>query len=166
MTGVVGLSVQNSDWNCRYISTGNRSFLSIGRPLIHEYRTNSILCATPASTLPLLSTWLNWNFTNQLASYALLLMLLFSVPPLCARTRLVRDLVLMLHCLSGTVSLAKLGRQTQSHPLSHRAEVCFDCALLLCFVMGYVLQFGEVADKRVHYYYISTEQRLELVVYQ
>ena len=63
----------------------------------------------------------------------------------------------MLHPLSGTVSLAKLGRQTQSHPHSHRAELCFDCALVLCFVMGHVLQSGEVADKRVNYYYISTE---------
>ena len=33
------------------------------------------------------------------------------------------------------------------------AEVCFDCVLILCFVMGYVLQFGEMAHKRVHYYY-------------
>ena len=30
-----------------------------------------------------------------------------------------------------------------------RAEVCVDCALVLCFVMGYVLQFGEVEHKRV-----------------
>ena len=35
--------------------------------------------------------------------------------PLCARTRLVRDLFLMLHCLSGTVSLSKSDRQTHSH---------------------------------------------------
>ena len=33
------------------------------------------------------------------------------------------------------------------------AKVCFDCVLVLCFVMGYMLQFGEIADKIVHYYY-------------
>ena len=31
-------------------------------------------------------------------------------------------------------------------------EVCSD--RVLCFVMGYVLQFGEIAHRRVHYYYI------------
>ena len=31
------------------------------------------------------------------------------------------------------------------------AEVCFDC--VPCFVMGYVLQSGEVARKRAHCYY-------------
>ena len=30
-------------------------------------------------------------------------------------------------------------------------EVCFDCVLVLCFV----LQFGEIAHKRVHYYYCN-----------
>ena len=34
-----------------------------------------------------------------------------------------------------------------------RAEVCLDCVLVLCFVMGYVFQFGEIAHKRVHYSY-------------
>ena len=38
-------------------------------------------------------------------------------------------------------------------------EVCFDCVLVLCFVMGYVLQFGEIAHKRVHYYYIILKSR-------
>ena len=32
-------------------------------------------------------------------------------------------------------------------------EVCFDCVVVLCFVMGYVLQFGETAHKRAHDYY-------------
>ena len=36
-------------------------------------------------------------------------------------------------------------------------EVCFDCVLVLCFVMGYVLKFGEIANKRVHYYEIGCE---------
>ena len=31
--------------------------------------------------------------------------------------------------------------------------VCFDYVLILCFVMGYVLQFGEITCKRIHYYY-------------
>ena len=30
------------------------------------------------------------------------------------------------------------------------AEVCFDCDFVLCFVVGYWLQFGEIAHKRVH----------------
>ena len=65
-------------------------------------------------------TWLNcWQFTHQPASYALLLILPFSVFPLCARTRLVRDLCLMVHRLSGTVSLAKLDHQAHSHLLNH-----------------------------------------------
>ena len=33
------------------------------------------------------------------------------------------------------------------------AEDCFDSVLVLCFVMGYALQFGEIAHKRIHYYY-------------
>ena len=33
-------------------------------------------------------------------------------------------------------------------------EVCFDCVLVLCFVMGYVLQFGKIAHRRVHFYYV------------
>ena len=32
-------------------------------------------------------------------------------------------------------------------------EVCYDCALVLCLVMGYALQFEEIAHKRAHYYY-------------
>ena len=32
-------------------------------------------------------------------------------------------------------------------------EVYIDCALLLCFVMGYVVQFGEIEHKIVPYYY-------------
>jgi len=38
-------------------------------------------------------------------------------------------------------------------PLCVHAEVCFDCALVRCFVMGHMLQFGEVARKRVHHFY-------------
>ena len=59
------------------------------------------------------------KFTNQPASYTFLLILPFFVFPLCTRTRLVRDLFLMLHRLSGTVSLAKLGHQTHSHLSYH-----------------------------------------------
>ena len=35
------------------------------------------------------------------------------------------------------------------------AEVCFDCVLVLCFVMGYVFQFGETSHKE----YISIIDR-------
>ena len=31
------------------------------------------------------------------------------------------------------------------------ADVSFDCVLVHCFVMGYVLLFGEIAHTRVHY---------------
>ena len=31
-------------------------------------------------------------------------------------------------------------------------QVCVDCVLVLCFVMEYVLQFGETAHTKVHYY--------------
>ena len=37
------------------------------------------------------------------------------------------------------------------------SEVCFDCVLFLGFVMGYVLQFGEITHKRIccYYYYFK-----------
>ena len=62
------------------------------------------------------------------ASYTLPLILPFFVFPLCACTHLVRYLFLMLHCLSGTVSLAKLDHQTHSH-LSNLASWSYpiDC---------------------------------------
>ena len=152
--------------------------------LIHKCSTNSLLCATTASTWVLLSAWLNsltlWQFTNQPASYALLLTLPFSVFPWCAHTQLVRYLFLnlMLLCLSGTVSLAKLDHQTltafdlnhvwnltsSSYPIDcacvciHVCVCVFVCAclrkfVLTCFVLHFVLQFGEIARKKVHYYY-------------
>ena len=31
-------------------------------------------------------------------------------------------------------------------------QVCVDSVLVLCFVMGYVLQSGETAHTKVHYY--------------
>ena len=72
------------------------------------------------STLPLQSTWQNpRRFTNPPTSYVLLMILPFFVFPLCACTCLVRNLFLMLHCLSGTASLLKLDRQTHSHLSDH-----------------------------------------------
>ena len=59
----------------------------------------------------------------SLVAYALLLILPFSVFPLFAHTRLVRDLFLMLHCLSGTVSLVKLHHQTHSHLSSNLSNL-------------------------------------------
>ena len=80
----------------------------------------------------------------------------------------------MLHRLSGTVSLAKLDHQTHLYLSNHlwnltsssyhtvlpycalcacvrvyvcrQTEVCFDSVLVLCFVMGYVIQSGEIAS--------------------
>ena len=34
-----------------------------------------------------------------------------------------------------------------------QVKVCFDCVLVLCFVLGFVLQSGEIAHKRVYCYY-------------
>ena len=73
-----------------------------------QYKLASLCCNCLKSTAPVYLT----EVTNQPASYALLLILPFSVFPLRARVRLVRDLCLMLHRLSGTVSLAKLDHQT------------------------------------------------------
>ena len=62
------------------------SLISTGCPLVHEYNTNSLLCATTASTRLLLSTWLNsWQFTNPTRQ---LLTLPFSVFHRCACTLL------------------------------------------------------------------------------
>ena len=64
----------------------------------------------------LLDPWLNsLKFTNQPASYSLLLILPFFVFPLCAHTCLVGDCFVLLHHLSGAVSLVKLGHQMHSH---------------------------------------------------
>ena len=107
-------------------------FLSTGCPMIYEYSTNSLRCSTTASTWRLLSTWLNsWQFTNQPTSYALLLILPWSVFPLCAHTRLVRDLFFLLHRLFRTVSLSKLDHQTHSQSFkSHLFQL--SCCLSLC----------------------------------
>ena len=60
---------------------------------------------------------------EQPASYALLLILPFFVFPLCARTRLVRDL-LSYAALSGTVFLAKKGFET------HISQIIFEVSPL------------------------------------
>ena len=33
------------------------------------------------------------------------------------------------------------------------ARACFGCVFVLCFLMGYVLQSGEIARKTIHYYH-------------
>ena len=75
-----------------------------------QYKLASLCCNCLKSTAPVYLT----EVTNQPASYALLLTLPFSVFPWCAHTQLVRYLFLnlMLLCLPGTVSLAKLDHQT------------------------------------------------------
>ena len=82
------------------------------------------------SSWPLLSTWLTWQFTNQPTICALLLILPFSVFPLCSCTRLVGDL--FFH-LSGN-SLARLDHQTHS-PLLNVFEILplkLSCWLCVC----------------------------------
>ena len=90
---------------------------------------------TTGSTRSLLAAWLNsWQFTNQSASFDLLILpLLFF--PLCARTHLIRDFFLMLFRLSGTVSLAKIDYQTHSSLLNHLWNVTSSCYPIDCACM-------------------------------
>ena len=96
------------------------------------------------STLPLQSTWQNpRRFTNPPTSYVLLMILPFFVFPLCACTCLVRNLFLMLHCLSGTASLFKLDRQTHSHLSDHLwnltpSSCSIDCACVCVCVCAWM----------------------------
>ena len=131
-----------------------------------------------ASTQPLLATWLNWQFTNQPASYASSDTSIVCHQTLCACTHLVR-VVFLLCC---TISLEQSLKVRSSNILasfksslkSHLFKlscwlcvwicgvcVCGVCVhmckcvftvLVLCFVMGYVFQFGEIAHERVRYY--------------
>ena len=114
--------------------------------------SSAIYVLQAASTRLLLSTWLNsWQLTNQPTSYDLLLILLFSVFPLCAHSHLVRDLFLVMHQLSGTLSLAKLYHQTHSqlsHPLwnltSSNYSIDCMCVLVYMYVCGWVRTLMEV----------------------
>ena len=92
-----------------------------------------------------------------------LLILQFIVFPIRAHVRLVTDLLLMPHHLSGTVSLAKLGHQEHTH-LSDRLWnftssscptdcVCARVWIVFWFVVGCGLQNGKIAHKRLHYYH-------------
>ena len=159
--------------------------LSIGCPLIHEYKLLSLWYNSLSSIAPVYMTELLkvYKPAHQLRCSSNTSILVF---PLCGCTCLVRDLFLMLQCLSGTFSLGKFDHQTHSH-LSNltsvwdcvcacvRAcmhvcahmlmEVCFDCVLfVVLYVMSYVLQFRETTLKRVHYYYICCSNGIKLHV--
>ena len=99
----------------------------------------------------------------------------------------------MLHCLSGTLSLVKLDHQTNLHLLNRLwnltpsgypvdcvcVRVCVHACmhvcsqkfvltvLVFCFVMGYVLQFGEIAHKRIHlnYYFIPCKRWTQVEIH-
>ena len=102
-----------------------------------------------------------------------LLILLFIVFPIHAHTRLVTDLFLMLHHLSGTISLAKLGHQEHTH-LSDRlwnltsSSYPTDCVctrvwiVFWFFVVGCVLQNGKTAHKRIHYHHYYVGEGVEV----
>ena len=104
-----------------------------------------------------------WKCTNQPASHTLLLMLSFFAFTLCTHPCLITHSFLMLHRLSGTVSLADhqtLSRLschlwnltfsrypidsvcvcvcagTRAHAHSRKFKGCFDCVLNFYFVMG------------------------------
>ena len=92
----------------------------------HGYGTNSLLSVINASTRLLLTTWLNSRESiSQPANFAHLLILPVSVFPLYAYTRLVKGHFLMLHRLSGTLSLTKSGHPTPSHPSNHHLKPIF-----------------------------------------
>ena len=97
---------------------------------------------TTASTCLFFDTWLNClKYTNQPASYAHLLIL----PPfssLCACTHLVRGLFLLLHHLSGTLSLAKLGHQACSHLSNHLWNLTLQAILLTVCVKLWALVYS------------------------
>ena len=104
--------VPQTDHN--YLSSTSFSPL-IGCPLIHEYSTNSLLCALCFSTAPVYLTeiLIVYKSTRHLRSSS---DTSFFVLPLCARTRLVRDdLFLMLHrlplkcCFTSTETVGLLG---------------------------------------------------------
>ena len=106
-TTLLALSLSSPNWP--YLS-------SCFSPLAAQRFTNTLqTCKYSVLQLPQLDhSWLlDWTpykfkFTHQPATYTLLLTLPFFVFPL-----------LMLHHLSGTVSLAKSGHQTHSHLLNH-----------------------------------------------
>ena len=131
-------------------------------PLAAHWFMNAVQTrfATTASTWPLLSTWLNWQFTNPPASYTCSDAYILCLPSV--HTYLLGQSFLMLHCLSGTVPhQIRPSNIFKIPPLqailltftvcAHAHGICFNCVLF--FVMGYALQFREIACKRVHYYY-------------
>ena len=98
----------------------------IGCPLVHGYSTNSLFSVIIASSRLLLTTWLNsLESISQPANFAHLLILPFSVFPLYAHTRLIKGHFLLLHRISETLSLAKSGRSTPSHPSNHHLKPIF-----------------------------------------
>ena len=56
-------------------------------------------------------------------------------------------------CVSARERERERERESMHVHTRDRVEVCFDCVSVLCFVMGYMLHFGETAHKRLHYYY-------------
>ena len=66
-----------------------------------------------------------------------------SLSSLCAHTRLVRDLFLMLHRLSGTVSLSKLDHQIHSHHFKNLTSSSYptDCVCMCAHVCACLQKF-------------------------
>ena len=98
------LTVSNSSDFCDFLNYFN------------EYSTNSVFCDTTTASPAYLTELKVYEPTLQLCFF---LILLFFVFPLCICTCLVRDLLLMLHCLSRIVSLVNLDQQTHSHLWNH-----------------------------------------------
>ena len=129
-------------------------------------------CAAAVSARPLLSTWLNWKFTNHPASYAL--PLIFSI--LCLPSVCIHSLGQKCYSYAALSELSPLQtvlltvcekeRETERDRQTDRqsvcvcvcvrmctcTRVCFDYVLIFCFARGCVLQFGEKHIKRIHCY--------------
>ena len=134
-------------WKCKHAL--NHSFKSLDLKVQLQYHVHKMS-----------NTWIYWR------EFLLLLMLPFFVFPLCTHTHLVRDLFFVLHHLSGTICLVKLGNTNTVNIHSHLSDQLWNftsfsyptvcactCAILfwqclvLCFVMDYMLLFQEIALK-------------------
>ena len=96
-----------------------------------QYKLLSLWHSSLSSIAPVYMTELLkvYKPTHQLRCSSNTSILVF---PLCGCTCLVRDLFLMLHCLSGTFSLAKFDHQTHSHLSNHLLNLTsvWDCVCL------------------------------------
>ena len=153
--------------------------LTAGCPLIHKYSTNSPCCATTASAWLLLTELLKVDKpTCQLHSSSDTPILYL---PSVRTHSLGRRSFSYAAPSVWKLSLARLDHQTHSplwnifeiSPLKlsywlcvcvcvHACRSLFWLCFVLCCVMGCVLQFGETARERVHYYLLCVYQNIHI----